>query len=151
MVHVFVVIAIGLGWTGCQEHGVHLGLEERACPRFGNWTLRQSTTFNSVNKFPRWYPLVTLLPLFQQIFDICWDPFQTSRLVSCGVKHIKARQHLPEYHKWSDDFCIGCRNYQTWSISTIIKPYDLRAEIVQNCWIWICIMQLNHLIWFRFS
>uniref|UniRef100_A0AAX7TW25 EMAP like 6 n=1 Tax=Astatotilapia calliptera TaxID=8154 RepID=A0AAX7TW25_ASTCA len=24
-----------------------------------------------------------------RIFDICWDPFQQSRLVSCGVKHIK--------------------------------------------------------------
>uniref|UniRef100_A0A3P9NF13 Echinoderm microtubule-associated protein-like 6 n=1 Tax=Poecilia reticulata TaxID=8081 RepID=A0A3P9NF13_POERE len=24
-----------------------------------------------------------------RIFDVCWDPFQTSRLVSCGVKHIK--------------------------------------------------------------
>nr|XP_015828065.2 echinoderm microtubule-associated protein-like 6 isoform X1 [Nothobranchius furzeri] len=24
-----------------------------------------------------------------RIFDICWDPFQSSRLVSCGVKHIK--------------------------------------------------------------
>ncbi|XP_023254433.1 echinoderm microtubule-associated protein-like 6, partial [Seriola lalandi dorsalis] len=23
------------------------------------------------------------------IFDICWDPFQQTRLVSCGVKHIK--------------------------------------------------------------
>lgn len=27
-----------------------------------------------------------------QIFDICWDPFQQSRLVSCGVKHIKVTQ-----------------------------------------------------------
>ncbi|MED6237433.1 Echinoderm microtubule-associated protein-like 6 [Ataeniobius toweri] len=25
-----------------------------------------------------------------RIFDICWDPLQTSRLVTCGVKHIKA-------------------------------------------------------------
>uniref|UniRef100_A0A8C6S538 EMAP like 6 n=1 Tax=Neogobius melanostomus TaxID=47308 RepID=A0A8C6S538_9GOBI len=24
-----------------------------------------------------------------RIFDICWDPFQQNRLVSCGVKHIK--------------------------------------------------------------
>ncbi|XP_061915415.1 echinoderm microtubule-associated protein-like 6 isoform X1 [Entelurus aequoreus] len=24
-----------------------------------------------------------------RIFDVCWDPFQTNRLVSCGVKHIK--------------------------------------------------------------
>uniref|UniRef100_A0A3Q1EQL2 EMAP like 6 n=1 Tax=Acanthochromis polyacanthus TaxID=80966 RepID=A0A3Q1EQL2_9TELE len=24
-----------------------------------------------------------------RIFDVCWDPFQASRLVSCGVKHIK--------------------------------------------------------------
>ncbi|XP_047459469.1 echinoderm microtubule-associated protein-like 6 [Mugil cephalus] len=24
-----------------------------------------------------------------RIFDICWDPFQQSRLVTCGVKHIK--------------------------------------------------------------
>nr|XP_024660474.1 echinoderm microtubule-associated protein-like 5 [Maylandia zebra] len=27
-----------------------------------------------------------------RIFDICWDPFQQSRLVSCGVKHIKVTQ-----------------------------------------------------------
>uniref|UniRef100_A0A3Q2VUR1 EMAP like 6 n=1 Tax=Haplochromis burtoni TaxID=8153 RepID=A0A3Q2VUR1_HAPBU len=25
----------------------------------------------------------------RQIFDVCWDPFQAGRLVSCGVKHIK--------------------------------------------------------------
>ncbi|XP_053730292.1 echinoderm microtubule-associated protein-like 6 isoform X1 [Synchiropus splendidus] len=24
-----------------------------------------------------------------RIFDVCWDPFQQNRLVSCGVKHIK--------------------------------------------------------------
>ncbi|MEQ2160003.1 hypothetical protein GOODEAATRI_029097, partial [Goodea atripinnis] len=32
---------------------------------------------------------LTLLSLFPQIFDICWDPLQTSRLITCGVKHIK--------------------------------------------------------------
>ena len=29
-----------------------------------------------------------------QIFDICWDPFQQNRLVSCGVKHIKVTEPL---------------------------------------------------------
>lgn len=41
------VVAAGVGRSGCQEHGVCLGLEERTSPCHSDRTLRQSTTPHS--------------------------------------------------------------------------------------------------------
>lgn len=41
------------------------------------------------------YGIYKVLFVFQ-IFDICWDPFQQNRLVSCGVKHIKVTTHTQD-------------------------------------------------------
>ncbi|XP_076740495.1 uncharacterized protein LOC112434863 [Maylandia zebra] len=73
-----------------------------------------------------------------RIFDICWDPFQQSRLVSCGVKHIKAQlqnrmsQYLKKRGCCSVKFQVLLLNLQLSGGTVTTKHFLLRRCRMKN-------------------
>ncbi|KAK5608229.1 hypothetical protein CRENBAI_002207 [Crenichthys baileyi] len=65
-----------------------------------------------------------------RIFDICWDPLQTSRLVSCGVKHIKLDGMFPPPIDLADKWQTSARDHWVqWQIEEATRdlPNDLKV------------------------